>query len=188
MRWPASPAGPGEYYLGKEVFYFYTDSIRHALVHAQKSCRVGKCVMFEQNGQQVLLLASQLAEIDATSSSVSPLTLYRLQLVACLSEVVSLPPADEKSNHKHNVVWLFSVRRLLSPLNPSLQTHFRVVSHSYVDWPGSAVAVGDKCGQPQLLLRFTQGLPCYHHHFIGTLTVHNQTSGNQHDCQRQASR
>lgn len=68
-------------------------------------------------------------------------------------------------------------------------SHYILISlllHS--DGPGSAVTVGDERRQRQLLLWFTQGLPSHHHHLFRTLTVHNQTSGHQHDRQRQASR
>lgn len=46
----------------------------------------------------------QPAEIDVTSSSCQH-SLYRLHSATCLLEVLSLPPADEKSNNKHNVIW-----------------------------------------------------------------------------------
>lgn len=112
----------------------------------------------------------------------------RLQSVTCLLEVLSLPPADEKSKNIHNSFWLFCVVLLLSLLHPSWQSRHGAVSLSPSDGPGSAVALGNKRRQSQLLLWFTQSLPRHHHHFIRTLTVHNQASGDQHDRQRQASR
>lgn len=107
-------------------------------------------------------------------------------------------PADKKHDNKHNFPRysvLFSshsgyLPELLMPcLSLCYLCNYILISLlSLSDGPGSAVAVGDERRQPQLLLRFAQGLPRDHHHLLGTLTINHQTSGHQHDRQRQASR
>lgn len=50
-----------------------------------------------------------------------------------------------------------------------------------LDGQGRAITAGDQRRQLQLLLRLAQGLPGHHHHVLGTLAVHHQAGGHQHD-------
>lgn len=180
--------------MDRFIFFFFfalTISGMHSYIH--RYCHIGKCVMFEPNQVKwTMSVASGLPCVSACRDLCDLILGARtLPLIAgCNQWLVCWRCWASLQQMKRAIIYIipsdYSV--FFSFCLCCIQSHHRVVSLSPSDGPGGAVAVGDECRQSQLLLWFTQSLPRHHHHFIRTLTVHNQTSGDQHDCQRQASR